>query len=170
MTLNIKNKRSLLLIAAVALFIVVSFTGVGVTAGCEYRYYYVSLDYGKDYNNERIRIMEMIVFDAYIYDLPNLPASWVYDIINYDDPDGLVSFMSAAAKSDNHTIEYKDLEDFVILRQPKNKSGKDDIHIKLTILEMMGKESTIIKHYDTDDKDFTVQKIDKCLPEKPKKH
>ncbi|MBF0556094.1 MAG: hypothetical protein HQK96_16335 [Nitrospirae bacterium] len=123
MTLNIKNKRSLLLIAA-ALFIVVSVTGVGVTAECEYRYYYVSLDYGKDYNNERIRIMEMIVFDAYIYDLPNLPASWVYDIINHDDPDGLVSFMSAAAKSDNHTIGYKDLENIVILKQPKSKSDK----------------------------------------------
>lgn len=170
MTLNIGNKLAVLLTVAVALVIVVSVTGASDAAGCEYRYYYVSMDKRENYKPERVRVIEMRVFDAYIYDLPKLPSSWVYDISNNYDPDGRVSFMHAAAKSDNHTIQYKDLENFVILRQPKNKPEEEKIYMRLIILYINEKGGTNINIAEADDDAFTVQRIDKCLPEKPIKH
>lgn len=169
MKLNIRNKLAVLLALAAIVFIAVSATDDLAAAECQYRYYYVSLAFtdefkkGKIYNKAKIRIMEMRVFDADIYDLPNLPSSWVYDISNNGD----VAFMSAAASSDNQTIKYGDLGNFVILRQPANKP-EEKLHIKLTILYMM-QNGIHIDISDTDYDSFTVQKIEKCLPEKPRR-
>ncbi|MBF0458536.1 MAG: hypothetical protein HQK99_11665 [Nitrospirae bacterium] len=171
MTLNIRSKLAIFLtLSAMVIFIVFDATSAGVAAKCEYTYYYVSIRDRENYKTERVRGMRMVVYHAYIYDLPNLPLSWVYDIRNNDGHDRNYAIMSAVAKSDNHAIEYKDLENFLILRQPKNKSEKDNIHMRLAILNMTIKESTSLKYFDTDDDEFTVQRIDKCLPEKPKKH
>ncbi|MEO5361915.1 MAG: hypothetical protein H7843_15980 [Nitrospirota bacterium] len=168
MILNNDDKLLILItVLSVTLLITVC---AGVAAECEYQYYYVSIKNRDNYKTRVVRIMDMIVFDAYIYDLPTLPSSWVYDLSNNQYSDGTISYLSAAAKSDKHTIKYQDLENFIILRQPKNKSEENKIHIKLTILDMTEKTSTIVKLFDTNEDDFTVQKIDKCLPEKPRRH
>lgn len=114
--------------------------------------------------------MDMWVSDAYIYDLPKLPPSWAYATSFNKAPDRLISFMSATAKSDNHTIEYKDLENFLILRQPKNKPEEDKIYMQLIILYIGKEGGTGIDIEEADDDAFTVKRIDECLPEKPKKH
>ncbi|MEO5361615.1 MAG: hypothetical protein H7843_14420 [Nitrospirota bacterium] len=164
MTLTIRNK---LTISAVVLCIVAGIPFVAFTDECGYTYYYVSKNNRENYKTERIRIIEMSVNDAYIYDLPSLPSSWVYDISNSEDSVGISSSMTAAAKSDNHTIKFKDLDNFIILGRPKSKD--DRIRIWLTIVYMTKKAGTSVRVYDTDD-EFTIQKIDKCLPEKPLRH
>lgn len=167
MTLIIRNK---LTVSVVVLFIVASISYGGFAAECGYTYYYVSKNNRENHKTERIRIIEMSVNDAYIYDLPSLPSSWVYDISNDEDSEGIESSMYAAAKSDNHTLGFKDLEDFVILRRPKNKLKKDVGRIWLTFIYITEKKGTSVRVYDTDDDEFTVQKTDKCLPEKPRRH
>lgn len=113
--------------------------------------------------------MEMRVFDSQIYDLPKLPSSWVYEISNNYASDGIVAFMHAAAKSDNHTIKYKDLDNFLILRQPKNKHAEEKIYMRLIILYIDKEGGTFTNIFEADDNAFIVNRIDKCLPEKPKK-
>ncbi|MBF0456413.1 MAG: hypothetical protein HQK99_00775 [Nitrospirae bacterium] len=170
LTLNIKSKLSVLQMVAAALFIISSVPATSDAAECKYRYYSVSFDHQNYYNDQRIRALEMRIFDAYIYDLPKLPSSWVYEIGNNYAPHGRVAFMYATAKSDNHTIEYKDLENFLILRQPKNKPEEEKIYMRLIILYIGKKGGTGIDIEEADDDAFTVKRIDECLPEKPKKH
>ncbi|MCG6553457.1 MAG: hypothetical protein L7F77_14135 [Candidatus Magnetominusculus sp. LBB02] len=170
MTLNIRNIVVVLLTVATALFIVIGAANGSVAADCKYRYYSVSLSHVDGYDDEKIRVMDMRIFDAYIYDLPKLPSSWVYEISNNYAPDGRVAFMYAAAKSDNHTIEYKDLENFLVLRQPNNKAEEEKIYMRLIILHIGKKGGTSIDIEEADDNAFTVKRIDKCLPEKPARH
>ncbi|KWT91013.1 hypothetical protein [Candidatus Magnetominusculus xianensis] len=162
MTLIIRNK---LAVSAVVILLVAGITCTGFADECEYTYYYISKANRKNYETERVRIIEMSVNDAYIYDLPSLPSSWVYDISNSEDSVGISSSMTATSKSDNHTIKFKDLENFVILRRPKSKDGR--IRIWLTIVYMTKRSGTSVMVYYSDDNEVTVQKIDKCLPEIP---
>ncbi|MEO5361952.1 MAG: hypothetical protein H7843_16180 [Nitrospirota bacterium] len=169
MKLNIKNILMILLIQASVLC--VNITDTCIAQECEYRYYYVSLDYYKGDADIGIRVMEMWVSDAYIYDLPKLPSSWVYNITtNAGDPERIVSYMSAAAKSDNHTIKYKDLENFLIIRQHKSRAEKEKITMSLIILYINEKGTTSRETVEPYDNGFTVKRIDKCLPEKPQRH
>ncbi|MEO5359748.1 MAG: hypothetical protein H7843_04800 [Nitrospirota bacterium] len=159
MTLIIDNKLVILVT-----LLVVTVTGVAVAADCEYIYFYASIKNRENYKTEQVRGMIMTVYNASIYDLPNLPSSWVYKITKTKYYDRMISHLSAVAKSDKHIIKYRDLENFVILRQPKT----DKIHIKLTVLEMTEKTTTRVKAFETED--FTVQMIDKCLPKKQRRH
>lgn len=163
----------LLTISAMSLFVVTGFIDAASAVECKYRYYYVSMKFTEEdkksntYTSAAVRVMEMRVFNAYIYDL-NLPTSWAFDISNHHDPKDIVAFMAATAKSDNDTIKYKDLKYFVILRQPNNKP-EEEISIKLTILNMTGKKGIGVDISNSDYDAFTVETINKCLPEKPRR-
>ncbi|KWT91016.1 hypothetical protein [Candidatus Magnetominusculus xianensis] len=160
MTLN--NRLAILLTALVAILFIVT---KAIAAECEDTYYYVSLDYEKDYKAERVRSFQLAVGNAFIYDVIFLPSSWVYDITCYKGSCRETSVITATAKSDKHTLKVKDFNKFVIIRQPNNKS-EQTIFITLSIIYMT-KEGGVNTYDAGRDpikyNDFTLQKIDKCL-------
>lgn len=176
MIFNIRNKLLVFLTVTSSLFITINVSCAGDAAQCKYRYYYISQRFNDEfkksetYTTKSIRIMDIWVSEAYIYDPPILPSSWVYDITTLDRPDDIVSFMSAAAKSDKDTISYKDLENFLIIKQPANKPVKDKIYMKLIILSIGKEGGTFLDNAEVDYEEYTLQKIDKCLPEKSRRH
>ncbi|MEO5359745.1 MAG: hypothetical protein H7843_04785 [Nitrospirota bacterium] len=170
MTLSISNTFAILMmLLAVILFAV---TDVAHAAKCEDTYYYVSLVYDSNFKSKRVRAIRFSVNNAYIYDLPFLPSSWVYDSYSCETSCGPKSAMTAAAKSDKHPITYKDFKRFVIIRQPKNKSdNKILIGMSVIYMKKEGGIGTYITKLDNlDNEGFTLEKINKCLPKKPRRH
>ncbi|MBF0457441.1 MAG: hypothetical protein HQK99_06060 [Nitrospirae bacterium] len=170
MTLSIRNRpAALLIVSAVMLFVV---TDVAVAVKCENTYYYASFSYSKKYyKTKKIRAFDISVSYAYIYDLPKLPSSWVYVIDNDSGSDRDITHITAMAKSDKHSIRVKDLNKFVILRQPKDKSEYNIlIGLNLIYLKKEGGSGTTAASLDTFHNDLTIEKINKCLPIKPLRH
>ncbi|KWT92680.1 hypothetical protein [Candidatus Magnetominusculus xianensis] len=163
--LNIRNRLAVLLIVSAVML----FANAAVAAECKDTYYYASYGYSPHYLTRRIRAFDLSVSNAYIYDLPKLPSSWVY-VLDINEVD--VTNITAAAKSDKHAIRYKDFEKFIILRQPKYMSGKN-IMIGFSLIYMK-KEGGIDTEVDVLDpihySAITLEKIDKCLPKKPLRH
>ncbi|MEO5359807.1 MAG: hypothetical protein H7843_05095 [Nitrospirota bacterium] len=162
---KIRNRLAVLLTVPVVLL----FATAAVAAECEYTYYYASLDDASRHPTQRLRAFEMSVSDAYIYDLPKLPSSWIYII---DKKDGYITDMTAVAKSDKDAIRFKDIENFIILKQSKDLS-EDDIYIRFNFVYMTekgvsGAKSAALIRFDAFD--FTLKKINKCLPKKPRRH
>ncbi|MEO5360173.1 MAG: hypothetical protein H7843_06950 [Nitrospirota bacterium] len=171
MTLNIRNRiAGLLIVLAVMLFVV---TDVAIAAKCEDSYYYASYNYNeKHYKTVKFLAFDMYVFDAQIYDIPKMPSSWVYVIDNNSYYDRGITHITAAAKSDKHTIGFKDLQNFVILRQPKDIS-EEEITIIFNFIYVkkeggIGTNSAMLDRLDNHQ--LTVEKIDKCLPKKLRRH
>ncbi len=168
MTLSISDSLAILMmVSAVMMFAI---TDVAHAAKCEDTYYYASFFYRNDYKTQRVRAFDMTVFDAYIYDFPKLPSSWVYVIDS--NSDRRITHVTATAKSDKHTIRVKDLNKFVILRQPEDLSG-EKISIIFNVIYMkkeggIGTETGMLDNLNYPDLD--VEKINKCLPKKPLKH
>ncbi|MBF0556097.1 MAG: hypothetical protein HQK96_16350 [Nitrospirae bacterium] len=159
--MTITNRLAILLTASAVMLFVVN----GVASECKDTYYYVLFNNQPPYEKDRVRAFELTIRYAYIYDKPFLPLSWVYDITNYDNSWGVASVMTAAAKSDKDMIKYKDFKKLVIIRQPKNKSD-DEIRVKMSVIYMK-KEGGIGIEFATlniDMGDFTLKKINKCLP------
>ncbi|MCG6551221.1 MAG: hypothetical protein L7F77_02745 [Candidatus Magnetominusculus sp. LBB02] len=143
----------------------------GVASECKDNYYYVLYNYDPHYKTDRVRAFELTIHYAYIYGKPFLPSSWVYDITDCDGSCGVQSIMTAAAKSDKDTIRDEDLKKIAIIRQPKNKS-EDKIRVNMRAI-YMGKKGGIgigFPALNIDMEDFTLKKINKCLPKKPRRH
>lgn len=167
---NIRNRRAILLIvSAVMLFVV---TDITFAVECEDTYYYVLLRYDQNYKNKRVRAFQLSIRHAYIYDNLFLPSSWVYDITDCEGSCGEYSIMTASAKSDKYSIGYEDINKLVIIRQPINKSA-DKISVGMTVIYMK-KEGGIGMSFaaldNVDNEDFTLTKINKCLPIKQQRH
>ncbi|MEO5359742.1 MAG: hypothetical protein H7843_04770 [Nitrospirota bacterium] len=165
--LNIGIRTAVLLIVSVMMLF--ANADVTVAAECKDTYYYASYGYSPHYLTRRIRAFDLSVSNAYIYDLPKLPSSWVY-VLDINEVD--VTNITATAKSDKHAIRYKDFEKFIILRQPKYMSGKN-IMIGFSLIYMKKEGGIDIEvdvldpiHYSA----ITLEKIDKCLPKKPLRH
>ncbi|MBF0459351.1 MAG: hypothetical protein HQK99_15785 [Nitrospirae bacterium] len=164
MTLRIRNKLAILLtVSAVMLFAVAAHA-----AECEDTYYYASFDYEYYFTTQRVIAFDLTVFDAYIYDLPKLPSSWVRVIDSERD----ITHLTAAAKSDKHAIGFKDLKKFIILKQPNDMSGKKiAIIFSFIYMKKEGGIGTLDAMLDNLNAfDLTVEKINKCLPKKPRRH
>ncbi|MBF0458784.1 MAG: hypothetical protein HQK99_12920 [Nitrospirae bacterium] len=143
-----------------------------IASECEDTYYYVLYNYDPHYATGRVRAFELSVRYAYIYGKPFLPSSWAYDITNYNSSCGVASVMTAAAKSDKQTIRDGDLKKIIIIRQPKNKSA-DKIRVAMSAIYMKKKGGIGIGFAtldNIDNEDFTLKKINKCLPKKPRRH
>lgn len=161
MRLNIRYRLAVLLMISVVMPFAITYAA----AECDDTYYYVSFDYKYYFTTQKVRAFDLTVFRAYIYDLPKLPPSWVC----ISDSDGDITHMTAAAKSDKHAIGFKDLEKFVILRQPKDMSA-EKISIILSFIYMkkdggIGTHDAMLDNLNAFDLD--VEKINKCLPKKP---
>ncbi|MBF0458084.1 MAG: hypothetical protein HQK99_09335 [Nitrospirae bacterium] len=160
--------RMLVLPSVLALML---FAAADVAAECEDIYYYALFGDSHSYPTRRLRAFEISVSFAYIYELPQFPSSWVYV---FDNNDGDITTVTAAAKSDKDAISFKDLEKFAILRQPKDMS-KYNIHIEFSAIYIdkeggSGIDASILDSLSIHVSPFHVKKIDKCLPLKPRRH
>ncbi|MCG6552454.1 MAG: hypothetical protein L7F77_09010 [Candidatus Magnetominusculus sp. LBB02] len=160
------NRFTFLLIVSAVMLAAVT----DVAAKCEDTYYYASFHYRLYHKTYRVRAFDMTVDNAYIYDFPKLPSSWIYVFDSDSDRD--TTHVTATAKSDKHTIRAKDLEKFVIFRQPKDIAGeKISIIFNVIYMKKEGGIGTDIGMLDNfNDPDFDVEKINKCLPKKPRRH
>ncbi|KWT92865.1 hypothetical protein [Candidatus Magnetominusculus xianensis] len=162
--LNIRNRLAVFLTLSALLL----FSVADLSAECEYTYYYASLDYASNYPTRRLRAFDMRVSGADIYDLPKLLSSWVYIIDNKDE---YATRVTAVAKSDKDAIRFKDIANFIILKQYKDLS-EDDIYIRFNFVYMTekgvsGAKSAALIRYEASD--LTIEKINKCLPKKPRR-
>ncbi|MBF0457444.1 MAG: hypothetical protein HQK99_06075 [Nitrospirae bacterium] len=164
--INLQNRLAVLLtISGVLLF-----AAADVAAVCEDTYYYASFNDARYYPTQRIRAFDLSVLDAYIYDLPKLPSSWVYI---FDKDDLCITGVTAAAKSDKYAISFKDLKKFIILSQPKDLSGKEPyISFSLAYMKKEGGTGTKVALLERfiDVYDFKIVKIDKCILKKQRLH
>lgn len=162
---NIRNILAVMLtVSALLLFAVAA-----IAAECEYTYYYVSLDDARYYPTRRLRAFDMHVSGADIYDLPKLPSSWVYII---DKKDGYITYMTAVAKTDKDAIRFKDIGNFIIISQ-SNDLSEEDISISVSFVYMTnngdsGTTCAVYEHF-IDATDLNIEKINKCLPKKPRR-
>ncbi|MEO5361694.1 MAG: hypothetical protein H7843_14825 [Nitrospirota bacterium] len=160
----IRNRLAVLMTVLVLLL----FSVADIAAECKYTYYYASLDYASNYPTRRLRAFDMRVSGADIYDLPKLPSSWVYII---DDNDEYATKVTAVARSDKDGIRFKDIANFIILKQSKDLS-EDDIYIRFNFVYMTekgdsGAKSAALIRFEAFD--LEVEKINKCLPKKPRR-
>lgn len=170
MMINLLNRLAVLL--AVLALMIFAADDVTVAAECEDTYYYALFGGRGSFPTERLRAFDMSVDSAYIYDLPNFPSSWVFIFDNSSD--GGVIGVTAAAKSDKYAINFNDLEKFAILRQPKDMSG-ENIRMSFSAIYMdekggSGTMTSILEPMSRYVCYFDVEKIDKCLPKKPRIH
>ncbi|MCG6551598.1 MAG: hypothetical protein L7F77_04670 [Candidatus Magnetominusculus sp. LBB02] len=169
MMINLMSRLAVLL--AVLALMIFTAADVSVAAKCEDTYYYALFGDSHYFATRRLRAFEISVSFAYIYDLPNFPSSWEYI---YDNNDGDITTVTAAAKSDDDAISYKDLEKFAILRQPKDMSGyKIMIQFIAIYIDKEGISRThasVLDSLSIHTSPFDVKKIDKCFPKKPRRH